>query len=362
MLAKIKQFFLRRAMKNIAGKHKVQTLPEDVKSIAIWQFGGLGDMLLATPVIIALSNQYPQADIHIWCSFPKFSAFLHRFPQVKSTQTFLIYDFDMRTLLLADKRRELQSCMSGMRAQDIDLLINLHIPKLLDWWVVEWSVLAQLKPRYALGFTPEFIQGSIFDVSLPSSSLKESHYTQSYQHLLKKISIDGDRRTHFPICQVEQGAASALLHDVENKHWVCLHMGGRRLKFEDKMWDMDNFVALAQKFVNDDIMPVLIGVESEWEMGSVLCQKVPQAINLIGKTSMGEMAAVVNKANLFVGHDSGPFHIAVAVQTPAVVICGRPDAEPEYLKYDQNAVLVLTADSPSLIAMRDVYDAAKELI
>ncbi|MDX8398395.1 MAG: glycosyltransferase family 9 protein, partial [Mariprofundaceae bacterium] len=168
--------------------------------------------------------------------------------------------------------------------------------------------------------------------------------------------------TQFPICQVEQDTASTLLHDVENKYWVCLHMGGRRLQFENKMWDMDNFVALAQKFVNDDIIPVLIGVESEWEMGGVLCQEVPQAINLIGKTSMGEMAAVVNKANLFIGHDSGPFHIAVAVQTPAVVICGRPDAEPEYLKYDQSDVLVLTADSPDLIAMCDVYDAAKELI
>jgi len=128
------------------------------------------------------------------------------------------------------------------------------------------------------------------------------------------------------------------------------------------MWETSSFIELAQAWVDDGIVPVLIGVESEQEAGKMLCQAVPQAINIIGKTSMGEMAAVIKQARLFVGHDSGPFHIAVAVNTPAVAICGRPNAEPEYIAYDKDDVVVLIGDAPEQITVDDVYQKAKGLL
>jgi len=362
MFAKLKYFFLRRVMQKLANNRTLQTLPEDVKKIAVWQFGGLGDMLLATPVIVALSEKYPQADICVWCSYPQFAIFLRQFPSIKKVQLFPIYDFDIRTLLSVKKRQKLKKITGDMQAQHIDILVNLHIPKLLDWWAVEWFVLAKIKPFYTLGFDPKFIRGSIFDISLSTSFLKGMHYTKAYQQLLTKAGIGCDKNTHFPISQSEKERASLLLCSVENKPWVCLHMGGRRLQFEDKMWEMENFSVLAKKLVNDGMIPVLIGVESEQEMGDVLCENIHQTINLIGKTSMGEMAAVVGEANLLIGHDSGPFHIAVAVQTPVVVICGRPDAEPEYLKYDNDNVVVLTGSTPQKISVEQVYQAAKSLL
>jgi len=362
MLTKIKLFFIRRLMKKLAKKHKPQAMPSQVKNIAVWQFGGLGDMLLATPVLTALAEEFPDADIHVWCSHPQFADFLLRLPQVQSVNPFPVYDFDTRTLEKKQVRYALNTCVAAMDRQKVEVLVNLHRPKLLDWWMVEWQVMAHLKPALSLGFQPNDIQGSLLDVSLPENIVPSQHYTQSYQQLLQQADITCGRQTCFPMIEEEKQAASDMLSTVAEKPWFCLHMGGRRLALEDKLWSVASFVKLTQQLVKDGFTPVLLGVESEADIGQKLCDEVPQTLNLIGKTSMGEMAAVIAQAPLLIGHDSGPFHLAVAVQTPVVVICGRPDAEPEYLQYEQDNVVVLTADSPQQIDLDDVYQAAKGLL
>jgi len=362
MLAKIKLFFIRRLMKKLAKKHKPQTMPSEVKNIAVWQFGGLGDMLLATPVLSALASKFPDADIHVWCSHPQFADFLLRLPQVQSVTPFPVYDFDTRTLEKKQVRYALNTCVAAMQRQKVEVLVNLHRPKLLDWWMVEWQVMAYLKPALSLGFQPNDIQGSLLDVSLPENIVPTQHYTQSYQQLLQQADISCGRQTYFPIIEEEKQAASEMLSTVAEKTWFCLHMGGRRLALEDKLWSVESFLELTQQLVQDGFTPVLLGVESEAGIGQDLCDEVPQTLNLIGKTNMGEMAAVVAQAPLLIGHDSGPFHLAVAVQTPVVVICPRHDAEPEYLDYAVANVHILRGDNPDAIDVIAVHKAAKGLL
>jgi ADP-heptose:LPS heptosyltransferase len=47
------------------------------------------------------------------------------------------------------------------------------------------------------------------------------------------------------------------------------------------------------------------------------------AINIAGKTSVGQLAGLLQKCDLFISNDSGPVHIASAVGTPVVSIFGR---------------------------------------
>ncbi|MDQ6970848.1 MAG: glycosyltransferase family 9 protein [Mariprofundus sp.] len=361
MLSKIKLFFIRRLMKKLAKKHQPQPLPDTVETIAVWQFGGLGDMLLATPVLQALGKSYPQAKIHIWCSNPSFADFLLRLPQVESVNPFPVYDFDTRTLEKKNVRHALNTCVSAMQAQQVDMLINLHRPKLLDWWMVEWQAMKHLKPACSMGVQPGCIPVSLLDFSIAEDVIPTQHYTQSYQQLLAKAGIDCDGKTCFLIEDEAQAKADALLQGL-SQPWVCLHMGGRRLALEDKMWPVSKFIDLAKKLVQDGITPVLIGVEAELDAGERLLQEVPQALNLIGKTELGEMAGVLAKATLLIGHDSGPFHLAVAVHTPVVVICPREDAEPEYLAYDQDSVQVLSGENAQSIRVEQVYQTVKGLL
>jgi len=337
---------------------------ETVQRIAIWQFGGVGDMLLATPVIRALEKAYPDAEIHIWCSDPPFAQFLHRFSQVKSIHPFPIYDFDSRTLLRRRVRRVLRQLGAAMAIQKPDMLVNLHVPALLDWWAAEWWMIRRICPTRSLGFYPRFMHGeSMLDVSLNAAERDGIHYTVLYRRLLAQAGIACDERTEFPLSEAEREKAVALVEELapQAKRLVCMHIGARRLKVEGKMWPLESFAALAAKLVAEGYVPLLIGVASEGEMAEELCGKVPTCRNLTGRTSLGEMAALISLAEGFIGHDSGPFHVAVAVATPCVAISGRPDAEPEYLDYRRNDVAVLTGDAPEAITVDAVFEQAMRM-
>ena len=47
--------------------------------------------------------------------------------------------------------------------------------------------------------------------------------------------------------------------------------------------------------------------------------------NLAGKTGLRELAAVMSRAELFIGNDSGPAHLAAAVGIPSVILSGADD-------------------------------------
>jgi len=323
-------------------------------------------MLLVTPVVLALQQVWADAEIHIWCSHPQFADFLRRFPSVKAVHPLPIFDFDTRTLLRRDVRRRLCVIRDEMRVVAPDMLVNLHIPALLDWWAVQWWLVGQVNASHALGFNPRFMdKESVYDVALNSSERDGIHYTTLYCRLLEKAGIPCGEHSQFPLTEAEREKAVALLAKSGDAiaRPVCLHIGGRRLKMEGRMWPVERFAALAEQLIAAGFSPVLIGVQEECDMGAALCtslhsSSVDECINLIGCTQMGEMAALIELADGFIGHDSGPFHIAVAVDTPSVAICGRADAEAEYLKYERDDVVVLTADSPDLIAVDEVFSAA----
>ena len=334
---------------------------QGVQRIAIWQFGGVGDMLLATPVIRALEKTYPDAEIHIWCSDPPFAEFLNRFSQVKSIHAFPVYGFDSRTLMRGSVRQTLRRLGDAMATQKPDMLVNLHVPALLDWWATEWWMIRRISPTHSLGFDPRFMGGeSMLDVSLNAAERDDIHYTALYGRLLDRAGIACEEHTEFPLSDAECEKAAVLVEEFapQAKKLVCMHIGARRLKVEGKMWPLEFFAGLATKLVAEGYVPLLIGVASEGEMAEVLCGKVSACRNLTGRTSLGEMAALISLADGFIGHDSGPFHVAVAVATPCVAISGRPDAEPEYLDYRRSDVAVLTADVPEAIAVDVVFDAA----
>jgi len=358
-----KRIVLRLLMRGMAATRSVPAEGE-IRNIVLWQFGGVGDMLLAAPVIEALHRAYPNAAIHLWCSHPGIAEFLGRMPSVASIHAFHVYDFDSRTLLRRDVRRDFGRLADAMAAEKPDMLINLHVPAMLDWWFAEWLMIRRLAVPFTLGFDPRFLQeSSLFNVSVNASVRDGIHYTRLYSMLLQKAGIECAERTIFPIEKVDQTGAAELLNEckVAGRAFVCMHIGANRLKLEGKMWPIERFVELAGKLIGQGYAVLLTGVQGERDMAEKLCAAVTSCCNLAGRTSLGEMAALISLADGFIGHDSGPFHVAVAVGTPCVAICGRPDAEPEYLAYDRGDVAVLTGASPEQITVDAVFTRAMGL-
>jgi len=365
LFQKLKQRLLKAYMSSLS-KPKVEgrTLFDlsRVKSIGLWQFGGVGDMLLITPVIDALAVACPQAKIHLWCSEPAFAEFLSGFPNVEAIHKLNIYDFDARTLASAEKRRELCQLRDEVQGLKLDLLINLHIPALIDWWAVSWWLISRSGSRFSIGFDPEVMQSeSVYDVSLPASERDGVHYLSLYQTLLSRVGVSSGVTTRFPVSDESREKAQALLKSVgvsDVQAWVCLHAGARRLAMIGKQWPAASFAKLATELQTMGIRTLLIGVDSEQSLADEIRRLAPGTLSLLGQTDLIVMAAVIARARLFIGQDSGPFHVAVAQGVPSIALCGREDAEAHYLAYDRKNVHALIRPDPTQISVIDVMQQA----
>jgi ADP-heptose:LPS heptosyltransferase len=104
---------------------------------------------------------------------------------------------------------------------------------------------------------------------------------------------------------------------------VCIHPGAGVLY---KQWREEGFADVSDWLVSEGFQVVFTG--SGGESGKVreitsIMQK--HACNLAGKLSVGELMALFEASSLYIGNDSGPMHLAAAVDTPVIALFGPAD-------------------------------------
>lgn len=108
-------------------------------------------------------------------------------------------------------------------------------------------------------------------------------------------------------------------HDyISEQILIGLHSGGA--SWPCKLWGKENFKYVLEFF--QEILGVRV-----IELGGRDCQPIGLDMNLIGKTSIKETAAVLKKCDLLLGIDSLPLHLAGAVDTPVVAVFGCTDPD-----------------------------------
>jgi heptosyltransferase-2 len=102
----------------------------------------------------------------------------------------------------------------------------------------------------------------------------------------------------------------------------------------EKRWPAKNFAMLANRLrqeLSADI--ILIGASDEADVSDPVIQGIDhKPIDLTGKTSLGEAAAILSVVDLVITNDTGLAHVAPAVGTPTLVIFGptNPDTTRPY--------------------------------
>jgi ADP-heptose:LPS heptosyltransferase len=96
--------------------------------------------------------------------------------------------------------------------------------------------------------------------------------------------------------------------------------------WETKQWSGEGFAQVARHLMRRNFAVVLIGSDAERAVCRQVANMAPGAVNLAGATSIGELAAVVGRSAICVTNDSGPMHLAVALNRPVVSIFGPTDS------------------------------------
>jgi lipopolysaccharide heptosyltransferase II len=129
-----------------------------------------------------------------------------------------------------------------------------------------------------------------------------------------------DNRTEVWITGEDRQFASAAVEHLGNKR-VCLSPTSGHSVL--KQWGVNRFAELAVELVRCHCDIVLVGGPGDKLLGASIEQRLNGlCVNLVGKTSIREMAAVISKCNVYVGNDAGPGHVASAMNVPTVSIFG----------------------------------------
>ncbi|MCK4905893.1 lipopolysaccharide heptosyltransferase II, partial [bacterium] len=178
--------------------------------------------------------------------------------------------------------------------------------------------LAGIKKRigYKTDLRSLFLTDSI---PLPKN-LNTLHQRDYYFKLVKKL-IPGNENPKNPVLYMsteEIEKADTILEDFElpitNYQLPIIGIFPGASYGPAKMWDTRNFQLLADKIIKTDKAKVLIfGGNKEKELGEIIQNERNNIINLCGKTTLRETMALIKRCAVFITNDTGPMHIASAL-------------------------------------------------
>ena len=108
-----------------------------------------------------------------------------------------------------------------------------------------------------------------------------------------------------------------------NAPLVAVNVGATR---PQKRWFAESFAETLDLL--GDVQSVLVGAgEHDEAIADEVLRRVQKAapVNLVGRTSVKQLAAVLSRCDLLLSADSGPMHLATAVGTPTVALFGSTD-------------------------------------
>ncbi len=130
---------------------------------------------------------------------------------------------------------------------------------------------------------------------------------------------------------------------------------------DTRSWSFKRFDHLIQRLVQQhpSAYIVLTGSPSEAFAADALTAH-PHIVNLIGKTNVGQLAAVFKRCDLLLTGDTGPMHVACAMDLPMVLLCGKTD--PAHTgPYPLHAHhTIIKKDGMDNISVDEVYQAIRQ--
>jgi ADP-heptose:LPS heptosyltransferase len=286
-----------------------------MRNILIYRLGSLGDTVVALPALHLVRRVFPEARLSLLTNKPVAS-------KAAAMENVLGPDFFAHVMNYPVGTRnpaKLLVVAKRIRAGNFDALVNLAAAR-GRWNALRDQLFFRLcGVRSTFGF-PQ-VQ-SDFKVSLrPDSQLYESESFRLLKRLrvLGEASLDDPASWDLSLKQEELQKVEALITcPSEQVLVVCF---GTKAQAND--WEEENWTKLLEKLRSR--LPAwrlfTIGSADEAALAARCSASWGEDFtNMCGQLAPRESAGLLQKAKLFLGHDSGPMHLASAVGTPCVAI------------------------------------------
>lgn len=297
--------------------HVAAPLP-DVRRIAVLRANGIGDFVFALPALEALRTAYPDAEITL-LGLPLHVELLAGRPGPVD-RVLVVPPLPGLTVDSTHTAHEgaSRAFFEEMRAYGFDLALQMH-----GGGRHSNSVVRRLGARTTVGFrTPD---AAALDRELPYA-----YYQPEVFRFLELAALAGAPPRSFEprldVTAADHAAAAPLLPDGAAP-LVLVHPGAGDAR---RRWPAACFAALAALLVRRRVQVALVGSVADRPLAEDILAALPSearagVTDLTARLSLPGLVGALDAADVVLGNDSGPLHLAEAVGTPTVGIywCGN---------------------------------------
>ncbi|MEO1262317.1 MAG: glycosyltransferase family 9 protein [Bacteroidota bacterium] len=267
-----------------------------MQKILLIRFSSIGDIVLTTPVIRCLHKQLG-AEVH-FITKKQYLPLLEANPYLSKIFTI---------------EKNVSEVISDLRKEQYHLIVDLH--KNLRSWQVRLALGRKTYSFDKLNFKKWLL------VRFKLSRLPEIHIVDRYLKSVEKTGVqnDGEGLDYFfpkkrPWSKIDpQGEFGT-----DGSRYIAFAIGAAH---QTKRLPESKIIEICKK-INQPV--ILLGGKEEVEEGEKVAKSVGERIiNLCGKLTLHESAAILDKAEKVVTHDTGMMHIAAALQKEIVVVWGN---------------------------------------
>ena len=305
----------------------------DFRKILLIKLSAVGDVVQTIPLLNALRRRYPSAQID-WLVKPALAELLQHNPAISNVIEFGGDDgsfVDYARLagrlranaydLVLDMQGQLRTALFVL-ASGAPVRIGFDRPRASVWDASPRQFPAEARKHAWQGAR----EGSwlAYTHSIPIPTL-DIHAVDRYLSVGPMLGFSPGRPDFsFPLAQEASTRVEALLH----RHGVA---GAPLLTiapgtiWETKHWGTEKFADVARHFLRRGFAVALMGSRRERAVCEEVARLAPGAVDIAGETTLAELAALIRHSAISVTNDSGPMHLAVALDRPVVGIFGPTD-------------------------------------
>ncbi|MFA5389546.1 MAG: glycosyltransferase [Candidatus Omnitrophota bacterium] len=301
------------------------------KNILVIKFGAIGDVILIVPSLRLLRNNFPDARISVLIG-PESKHVLKNCPYIDEL---ILYDRKGRDRGV----KGLMKTAGVLRRKNFDISVdfqNNRISHLIAWLGAVPERFGYRNGNARMGFC---VNKGIKYLDIKATPLAEQF------RILKSMKINtAGASTYLEMWPSKEDFS--YVDSLLDRAWVSKSQVlaginiGSSARWETKRWPLKKFAKLSDMLAEKDIRVVLTGSKDSIEAAKDFMKlSGVKPVNMIGRTSITQLAALIKRCKVFVTGDSAPMHVASGMGVDFITLFGPTDPARHYEPTEKGTVV-----------------------
>lgn len=283
------------------------------QKVLIIKPSAIGDIVHALPVLNLLRRKWPDARVS-WLVSSACASLLDGHPQIDELIRFERKRFG-KGWRKPSAAMGLFKFTRELRSREFDLVIDLQGLFRSGWLAKKTRAPVRVGPAEAREL------GWVFYTHRVETGFPRGHAVDRYLKIAEAIGL-GREPVNFIFATTESDREAAARLVSPGERFAVLLPGAN---WETKRWPPEKFADLVEPLRQRyGLISVIAGGAGDKK----LAVHIPGAVDLTGRTNLRQLVALMERADIVIGNDTGPIHIAAALGRPMVAIYGPTN--PQY--------------------------------